>query len=125
MSITTRWDDDAQTRILIHLGRGWRWDDLRQAIQAADDLIVSVSHTVNILIDIRQAGTLPADFMSVAGELLSSGSARPNEGHKVIVGANWLLQMAYKTFLGVYGSQMKNRPLRFADTLEQARQMSG
>ncbi|MBZ0287168.1 MAG: hypothetical protein K8I30_06095, partial [Anaerolineae bacterium] len=102
---------------------GWSWDDVRAAGQKADQLIVDAPHRVDLLIDIRKAGGLPRDFLSQAGELLDQGSARANEGEKVIVGANWLIRTAYQGFLTVYGHRLEGRPLRFAADLNEAQQI--
>ncbi len=121
MSISVRWSDDHQTMIHMELKRGWKWHDLYGAIQQADDLITSVPHTVHLLIDIRGAGGLPADFMTVAGDIFSKGSARPNEGKKIVVGAGPLIRMAYTGFISTFGSQMKDRAFLFASSVDEAR----
>jgi hypothetical protein len=116
--IDLRWADEAHTRIDISLRRGWNWNDLRQAVDAADTMIGSVSHTVNLLIDIREAGGLPKDFLQVAGDLLGGGDPRPNQGETRILGANWMLRAAYQTLLRLYGNDMQKRTLRFVDSAE-------
>jgi len=120
MSINVGWANEEQTIIHLELQRGWKWNDLYGAIQQADDLITSVPHTVHLLIDIRNAGGLPADFMRVAGDIFSKGSARPNEGRKVVIGAGALIRMAYTTFISTFGSQMKDRAFLFASSLDEA-----
>jgi hypothetical protein len=119
-TITIAWANPGQTIIHLTFRRGWTWDDLYAAIQHADDLITSVSHTVDLVIDIRDAGGLPGDFMRVAGDVFAGGDARANEGQKVVVGANALIQMAYQGFLKVYGHKLRDRPFRFAPSLEAA-----
>jgi hypothetical protein len=120
MSIQVGWVNEQQNTVHIAFQRGWRWDHLNAAIQRADDLITSVPHTVHLLIDIRQAGGLPGDFITRAGDLFAQGKARPNEGRKVVIGASPLIRAGYSAFLKVYGSQMKNRAFLFASTLEDA-----
>jgi hypothetical protein len=120
MGIKVEWANPDQTILHLIFQRGWKWDDLYGAIQQADDLITSVLHTVHMLIDIREAGGLPRDFMRVAGDVFSSGDARANEGQKIVVGANGLIQIAYKGFLTVYGHKLQNRPFLFAPTLDTA-----
>jgi hypothetical protein len=121
MGIELTWLDDRQHVLGLTFRPGWTWDGLRAAIDEADRRIAAVTHPVHLVIDLRQAGRLPGDFMRVAGDLLDSGPARPNEGERVVVGAGPLLRMAYGGFLRVYGSRVANRPLRFADTPQAAR----
>ncbi|MBN8620158.1 MAG: hypothetical protein J0L63_14715 [Anaerolineae bacterium] len=123
MNIDVEWDNREQTIIRILFRRGWQWAELEEAIRQADTYITSVPHTVHLLIDIQEAGGVPADVITRAGNLFEQGEARTNEGQKVIVGAGMLIQAAYRAFLKVYGTQMAGRPFQFADSPEAARQM--
>ena len=78
-----------------------------------------------MVIDIHKAGGIPSDFMKVAGDVFASGDARANEGQKIVVGANRLIQMAYGAFQKVYGHQLKDRPFQFAPSLAAAYAMLG
>ena len=124
MQINVAWDNNDHRIVRIVFQRGWTWQDLRQAVQQADQLITSETHTVHLVIDIHDAGGLPGDFMSRAGELFAQGGdARSNEGQKIVIGAGTLIRMAYKGFLAVYGSKLEGRPFTFADNLDAARAM--
>ncbi len=120
MAIQVMWANPEQTCVRVTLQRGWTWNELHRAIQQADDLIVSVTHTVDLLIDIREAGGLPGDFMTRAGDIFAQGEARPNEGQKIVIGAGWLIRSAYTGFVKTFGSQLQGRPFRFAASLEEA-----
>ena len=120
MQIQVGWDDGRQNIVRITMGRGWTWDELQDAIQSADDHIISVPHVVHLLIDIREAGGLPGDWMSRAGQLFAQGEARPNEGQKIIIGAGMLIRAAYQAYAAVYGQE---RPFQFAANLEAAQRM--
>jgi hypothetical protein len=123
MKIEVRWDNEAKTIILLTFQPGWAWPDLHRAVEVADQLIVSVPHRVHLIIDIRQAGGLPRDFMTAAGDLFAQGEARPNEGKKIVVGAGRLMRAAYGGFLKVYGSRLNGRAFLFAESLPEARMM--
>jgi hypothetical protein len=123
VSISVDWDNPQQTSLRITFARGWTWEQLHAAVQQADDLIISVPHTVHLLIDIRQASGLPGDFITRAGELFAQGEARSNEGQKIVIGAGGLIRVAYNTFLMVYGQQLEGRPFSFAGSLDEARAM--
>ena len=123
MQINVGWDNSDHRIVRIVFQRGWTWQDLRQAVQQADELIKSEPHTVHLVIDIHDAGGLPGDFISRAGELFAQGEARSNEGQKIVIGAGTLIRMAYKGFLKVYGNKLEGRPFTFADNLDEARAM--
>ncbi|MEZ4669687.1 MAG: hypothetical protein R3E39_17420 [Anaerolineae bacterium] len=120
MTIQVGWDSSQRNIIHIIIERGWTWDEFEQAIQQADNLIVSVSHVVHLVVDIQQAGGLPRDWMGRAGQLFAQGEARSNEGYKVVVGAGWLIRTAYQSFAAVFA---QDRPFHFAATYDEALQM--
>ena len=120
MSIEIQWDNPEQTIIRLELKRSWTWEELDQAIHEADKLITSVNHMVHIIIDIRKAGGIPSDFMSMAGDIFASGDARSNEGKRVVVGAGSLIRIAYSGVLAVYGHKLANRPFLFAANMDEA-----
>ncbi|HEX2905352.1 MAG TPA: hypothetical protein VHO69_00720, partial [Phototrophicaceae bacterium] len=62
-----------------------------------------------------------ADFISVAGDMFAKGSARANEGRKVVIGANRLIRMAYGGFVSTFGAHLKDRPFLFAADVNEAR----
>ena len=121
MKIEVAWDNNDHRIVRIAFQRGWTWQDLQQAVERADQLIISKVHTVHLVIDIQNAGGIPGDFISRAGELFAQGDARSNEGQKIVIGAGALIRMAYKGFLKIYGSKLEGRPFTFADNLEAAR----
>lgn len=121
MQINVAWDNNDHRIVRIVFQRGWTWQDLHQAVHQADALITSEPHTVNLVIDIHDAGGIPGDFISRAGELFAQGEARSNEGQKIVIGAGGLIRLAYKGFLKVYGSKLEGRPFIFADDLDAAR----
>ncbi len=123
MNILIDWHNNEQNAIHLRFERGWTWDHLQQAIRQADTMIESVPHTVHLIIDLRNGGGVPGDFMSVAGDIFAQGEARANEGQRVVVGAGMLLRAAYRGLLAVYGGQLAERPFLFAASLDEARQM--
>ncbi|MBI1281711.1 MAG: hypothetical protein GC179_26530 [Anaerolineaceae bacterium] len=123
MQINVAWDNNDHRIVRIVFQRGWTWQDLHQAVHQADQLITSETHIVHLVIDIHDAGGIPGDFISRAGELFEQGDARSNEGQKIVIGAGTLIKIAYKGFLKVYGSKLAGRPFIFADNLDEARDM--
>lgn len=120
MSIATNWANGTHTVIHLTFQRGWTWADLEQALQQADTMIGSVEHTVHMVIDIRDGGGLPSNFITVAGKLFAQGQPRANEGQRVVVGAGMMMRAAYRGLLNVYGAQLQDRPFQFAASVEEA-----
>jgi hypothetical protein len=119
MSINVNWADETHHAVQLTFHPGWTWQGLYAAITAADGLIGSVAHRVDLLIDLRQAGRLPGDFMQMAGDVFASGEARSNEGRRIVIGAGPILRAAYGAFLRL-NRKAAERPLIFAASLSDA-----
>jgi len=122
MGILTTWDDRAQTRVLIEFESTWTWDELEQAIEVADQMIGSVSHQVDLMIDV-EGSTLPKDFLNAARNLLANPEGRPNEGSRVVIGANKVIRTAYGTLQKTFGEKLVGREIVFAEDIPQARSL--
>jgi len=98
----------------------WTWDNLYEAIQAVDDLLVSAPHRVDLIVDVREGLRIPGDFKAIARDLLANPAPRPNEGTKVIVGANGFMRLLYNGVRKIYAHRLGERRLLFTDTVEEA-----
>ncbi len=120
MAIVTRWDNKKKTIILLEFESEWTWDELEAAVQKADNLIGSVEHFVDLIIDLEGA-SIPRDILTGAKNLLASGEARPNEGARVVVGANGALRTIYQTLQKTLNNDVEGREVLFAPNLSDAR----
>ncbi len=120
MAIVTRWDNKKKTVILLEFESEWTWDELEAAVQRADGLIGSVEHFVDLIIDLEGA-SIPRDILTGAKNLLSSGEARPNEGARVVVGANGALRTIYQTLQKTLSNDVEEREVLFAPNISDAR----
>ena len=120
MAIVTRWDNKKKTIVLLEFESEWSWEELEQAVQRADSLIGSVGHFVDLIIDL-EGTTIPKDVFSAAKTLLASGEARPNEGARVVVGANGAIKTIYQTIQKTFNNAVEGREILFAPNLSDAR----
>ncbi len=120
MAIVTRWDDKKQSIVLLEFESEWTWEELETAVLKADSMICSVEHFVDLIIDLEGA-SIPKDIFSAAKTLLESGDARPNEGARVVVGANGALKTIYQTIHKTFNSALDGREILFAASLADAR----
>ena len=120
MAIVTRWDNKKKTVILLEFESEWTWEELEAAVQKADGLIGSVDHYVDLIIDL-EGTTIPRDVLNAAKTLLASGEARPNEGARVVVGANGALKTIYQTIQKTFNSAVEGREVLFAPNIADAR----
>ncbi len=120
MAIVTRWDNKKKTIVLLEFESEWSWEELEEAVQRADTLIGSVDHFVDLIIDLEGAA-IPKDVFSAAKTLLASGEARPNEGARVVVGANGAIKTIYQTIQKTFNNAVEGREILFAPNLSDAR----
>ena len=120
MAIVTRWDNKKKTIVLLEFESEWSWDELEAAVQKADSLIGSVEHYVDLIIDL-EGTSIPKDIFSAAKGLLDSGAARPNEGARVVVGANGAIRTIYQTIQKTFNRAVEGRDILFAPSVADAR----
>ena len=119
MAINTRWDNKKKSVVLLEFETEWSWGELEEAVQKADALIGSVENFVDLIIDL-EGTSIPKDVMNAAKTLLASGEARPNEGARVVVGANGAMKTIYQTIQKTFSSA-GDREILFAPSLSDAR----
>jgi hypothetical protein len=119
MAIITRWDNKKNTIVLLEFETEWSWGELEEAVQKADALIGSVENFVDLIIDL-EGSSIPKDFVNAAKTLLASGEARPNEGARVVVGANGAMKTIYQAIQKTVNT-VEGREILFAPSLSDAR----
>lgn len=120
MAIVTRWDNKQKSAIILEFESEWTRADLEAAVQTTDQLIGSVDRVVHLIIDL-EGTSIPSDILSLARDLLSAGEARPNEGARVVVGANGAMRTAYQMLQKTLLSAVEGREVLFAASLADAR----
>src|SRR5690349_8927387 len=63
MAVTAKWDNPEQNRILISFDRPWTWAEFDAANAGMDKLFRSVSHRVDLILDITNGGLPPGNAM--------------------------------------------------------------
>jgi len=119
MAIITRWDNKKKSVVLLEFESEWSWADLEEAVQKADALIGSVENFVDLIIDL-EGTSIPKDIVNAAKTLLASGEARPNEGTRVVVGANGAMKTIYQAVQKTVNS-VSEREILFAPSISDAR----
>lgn len=117
MPVEFAWDNDAQTVLRVTATPLWNWNDFHKALRRATFWLDAVDHTVEIIVDLRHSGKLPAGAL---GHIRSLGTAiHPNtEDRMVIIGLD-------ETVAGPLGGadrtyQDEARCIRFVGTDEDA-----
>lgn len=122
MSIEVSWDNEAKTIIqYIYDGR-WTWQDFDESRLQAAKLEETVSHRVDVIVDVRKSSLVPSGTISRGKSVMTTTpTSHPNEGMAVIVGAGPLVRSIYDVVSKVYPEIVRRRGFRFARSMEEAR----
>jgi hypothetical protein len=117
MSITVQWDNEQHTLLRWDFIGVWDWDDFLAAQKEANELINSVSHTVNVIGDVSKSYHLPPGAI---GRFRTYRRDDPeNTGRVVVVGASIYIKTMVDIFRGMFPNTGGN--FTFANSLDEAR----
>lgn len=85
MGVSIYWENSQQTAIVMKFAAPWSWDEYEVVGTELEAMVNSVSHTVDILINITEGGAIPDDGMFRMRELYTSNLS--NLGNYVFIGA--------------------------------------
>lgn len=122
MAIVLAWDEADQQIIQVQVSGNWTWDQMETALEEAIGMMDSVDHTVHFIIDIRN-GQLDLGSALAQAQKAATPETHPNEGIKVVVGANFMIRTLYGAYKTMMERMGKQQEFLFADTPEQARAM--
>lgn len=118
MSISVSWGDDTKRYILVVYEGEWTWDDYKNSYLTRYEMIRSVDHRVDVVIDVRKHPAPPDPF--AAQYIKWAWDTRPpNLGRMIHIGANANTFMS--NLIRIFGNQVDGTSsLMFVDTLEEA-----
>lgn len=118
MAITVSWLDDTQTMLRYDVSGAWTWQDLAEALNQGNDLMDSVSHRVEVIVDMSGSAGMPANMIELGRRM--TGIRRPeNMGVVVVIQGGALLEALVGTMRRIYKGL--DQSILYADTLEAAR----
>lgn len=123
MNIDANWDNETKTIIRYQYRNGWNWDDYFAAIKAAADLLDTVDHKVDIIMDFHSANLLPQGAVTQVQRAFSH-PRHPNIGLTIFVGANAFIRAIENLGRRLAPSAASKWDLTFAATLEDAYRIS-
>lgn len=85
MAVQVYWENSQHTAVVLKFTAPWSWADYEVVGAELEAMVNSVSHTVDVLINITDAGAIPADGMFRMRELYTQ--TLPNLGEYVFIGA--------------------------------------
>jgi hypothetical protein len=119
MSITTTWENQEHTIILMHYQNPWTWSEFEAAQAEQLRLINSVAHPVDVIMDISTGGNVPPNALSRFRE--ASKNRPANQRGMVFVGAKLFDKTMVNTVQKTISTQFREVAIEFVDTLDEAK----
>jgi hypothetical protein len=100
MPITVDWFDTEQTIVRYEFLGRWSWTELHTAVDEVQDMLASVDHRVDIIIDVSQNVGIPSGAIIQ----MKSGSMKANKnwGMGVFVGTGAFINALITSFTRIY-----------------------
>jgi hypothetical protein len=117
--ITFEWDNPEKTAVIWYFEPGWAWDEMYRARDRSIQHVQSVSHVVDVILDMGQSPSFPSNALSNLNAILSKGS--PNRGCIILVNPSLFIQSFASMFRRVKPSVAEN--LMVVSSLEKARSL--
>jgi hypothetical protein len=89
MPITVEWGNAEQTIIVIRYEGRWDVKDVHAGLDKVFDMLGTVDHTVDSIVDMSQSKSSPTNLLAAAGRVERKA---PNTGRTVIVNVNTYLK---------------------------------
>lgn len=115
MLVKVEWDNEAKNIIRYHFEKGWGWNDLYEAMQAASKLLGSVGHQVDIIMDFKEASLIPQSALAHIQRAFKNPKP-DNAGLTVIIAPNRFFQALVDAAQRVMGRNSTGWTLKFVTT---------
>ena len=123
MSVSVRWYNEDKRALVLTFVAPWGWDDFAQVDQDLEYGFSSVLHTVDLLADLRQAGSMPMDVVDLLADAYAD--ATPNIGRYIFLGADETFKQQLETAESYYRVFGGHIDYVFVETMGQAHRAIG
>jgi hypothetical protein len=101
MSVAVRWSNLEKTIVVYDIEGRWTWDEFYPAYNEAIAMELSVTHRVDVIVDLHHANLLPDNVLTHIKNI--SDKQPPNIGITVIVTKNRFVLTMYQIGTKFYG----------------------
>lgn len=119
MPVNVDWDNPNHTTICYTFRGNWTWDDFHAILAESEALWESVSHTIDIIVDVAETDLPPGNPMPHL-QVLQEKYSKPNVGNTVIVGVRGIFRVLADAFVRLFNQTARGK-FFFADSIEEAR----
>jgi hypothetical protein len=118
VAVEIHWDNPEKTVVRMEMIGRWTWEEAYTGSKVGYEMLDSVPHRVNIIIDLRQSKGIPVNSLTHARSMI--GRRHLRTGLTVFVGANDLFINLWNVFCRVYGVFARPAEFTFAKSVEDA-----
>src|SRR5690348_4176726 len=118
MPVQLDWENDAQTVVHMEFIGQWTWEEAYNGSRIGFEMLESVDHRVNVIIDMRRSTGLPVLALTHARNMIAKRHART--GMTVFLGANELFLTLWRIFSSAYKQVAHSQEFAFARDMDEA-----
>ena len=119
MKIDVQWGNEPHTIVHYTFYQGWGWADIDQALKQAAEMMSSVDHTVDVIMDFSGVNALPQGAVTQIKRAFSNPKPS-NLDVTVMVGANMFIEVLVSTGRKLSGKVADNWPMEFVSSVDEA-----
>ena len=119
MKIQVNWHNEQQTVLYYSFEVGWDWKDMYDAFAQARDMMESVDHHVNIIMDLSHVSLIPKGALAKIRWAFESPKQK-NIGLTVVVTPSSFIKSMIDLGTKLWGRAVKQWSVVFVTTLEEA-----
>ena len=120
MGFSITWDNAEQTILRVTYDGHWDLEDFRSSNSQAYEMIKSVAHPVNVILDMRLSSGMPNGFGSAIRDV--NRGMPLNTGQIILVQKNLLVEIMVNAMSRLVRGQ--RRPFTMVHTLDEARRLA-
>lgn len=119
MKIKIHWGNDQQSLLYYTFEVGWDWKDMYDAFAQARELMETVDHPVNIIMDLSHVSLIPKGALAKIRWAFESPKQK-NVGLTVVVTPSSFIKSMIDLGTKIWGKTAKQWSVAFVTTLEEA-----
>jgi len=122
VNIDIVWDNPDQTILRYVFRQRWTWADLHNAMKEASRQMETVTHKVDIIMDVTQASLIPSGAIAQAQKAFATPKHH-NAGITIVVSSSSFAQTLVAVGRKLSGRAAQNWEMEFANSIDLAHEV--
>ncbi len=100
MAVNVVWEDEQKEVLLLVFDAPWTLRDFQNAVRLSYEMMDTVDHAVNVIIDLRKGKEFPSNFITSLRRAVRE--PHPHNGLMALVGVNSFIRAFFDVFRRLY-----------------------